>query len=334
MEVTEFVKKLGQLVNVEGAVDKRSINLESASSMCLDRSPVVLFMTSTQHGDFLLQYHLNRGTWLKSIALPRKSPSPEFLKSMIATCLPSGDIALTGGVEPQTNKGIKKCKILSRSTLNITPITPLNTGRYSHCALELFGQLYVIGGYDGTKKLTECERFRYIETEVQTTNPIPWIKIGSLNVPRSNLCGCVFNKRTFYIFGGEQPPTLERYNVLLNTWELIPPIRDFDPLLTMSAIGLHRVDDTDELVLFGSYYTFFYDTKTGVACNKSEYISQMIERSLKYDGKIVSFTKDQPLYCISFQAKPFTVFSKNSSFRHLNDIELRTFPAAITRCHE
>ncbi len=334
--VADFVRRIGALGNAEGFADKCVLNVDyypiGPNSIYLDRKPTVLFMTSTPHEDVVVQYGLAKGAWLKPIVLPKRVAAPEFLKSMVATCLPSGDIILTGGIDPVSSKGADQCKIFSRSSLSISLMSPMACGRYGHCVLENYGQLYVIGGTDGSEKLTSCERLRYIEREVQPTTLTPWQHIAPLNTRRSGHCGCMFDRRTIYIFGGEQPPTLERYNMLLDVWDLIPPIRDFDPLLTMSAIGLHRIEESDEMVIFGSYYTYFYNYRTGTAYDKSENISQMIERSMRYDGKVVTFTKDQPLYCITFQLSPFTVHSKTSSFRHPNDIELRGFPAAVTQC--
>lgn len=330
-EIVNFTKRMGELVNASDFPDKFIANYEGFQPKTLSREPSVLFMSSSPNENYLVQYSLQKGAWYKPISL--QSKNQEFLKSMVATSLNSGDIILTGGIEPNGVKGSNKCKIFIRSELSLIYLANMLSGRYSHCALEHYGKLYVIGGYDGVQKITNCEKLRYIEREIQSSTPILWTQIAPLNVPRANLSGCTFDKKTLYVFGGEQPPTLEKYNILLDTWELIPPIRDFDPLMTLSAIGIHKVDETEELVIFGSYYTFFYDTKTGIAYNRPEYISQMMERSLKYDGKVVSFTKEQPLYCITFQLHPFIVHSKTSTFRHNTDIELKTYPAAITQCH-
>jgi len=330
-ETVDFIKGLGELINVSGYSNKSVINPDYGIQPNIDRSPTALFMTSSTKDDFIIQYNISKGTWMRPIMVTRKTAAPEFYKYMIATVLPTSDIALTGGMEPHTLKGIKKCKIFKRSNLSIESVQPLLNARYAHAAVELCGYLYVFGGNDLGGKLTACEKYKYIEREIQKTAQTPWVPIASMNIPRVGLAACVFNKRAIYVFGGDQLTTLEKYNVYKNTWEVLPAVNDIDPSYGLTTLGIFKVEESEEIAIFGTYYAIFYDTATRNTYSKSDHVILPMERALASNKKVIIFTKEAPQYSICYSLKPLNVISKTPCVRHSNDIEIRAFPAAITQ---
>ena len=78
-------------------------------------------------------------------------------------------------------------------TTTWSDVTPMHFRRCFTTTALLDGEIYVIGGYDGARRLTKVEKYSAAKNQ--------WILLESLKNPRSD-CAAVVHRDKIYMFGG------------------------------------------------------------------------------------------------------------------------------------
>ena len=99
-------------------------------------------------------------------------------------------------------------------------LPPLNEARRAHCAVALPDGVYVLGGFNGKDYLTSVERFDEGKNE--------WTLVSEMSIGKCAMSAVVTSDCQFiYVFGGYNGAALgevERYDVMLDVWEFLPPM--------------------------------------------------------------------------------------------------------------
>lgn len=132
----------------------------------------------------------------------------------------------------QTHDGVtSSVDMYDPSSNTWSQLTPLNTPRMYHSAVELNGSVYVIGGHSGITRLTSVECNHGLGQ---------WMYIAPLPVPRSVMGATVFTGG-IYVAGGYNGEahvnTVYYYNPTANDWTECQPMT-----LSRSAFGLVAYD--------------------------------------------------------------------------------------------
>jgi len=128
--------------------------------------------------------------------------------------------------------------------------------RANHAICILQNSVYVIGGYDGTVFLRDCERYD-VEQE-------RWVDVATLNNPCAFASACSFNDNCIYKFGGVDNKSnnyvgkIEKYDVDLNYWYVLniglgkvnSPKADFILGESMESLQINR----RQILIFGGKY--------------------------------------------------------------------------------
>ncbi len=294
-----------------------------------DRDPRVLFFKNADGIDTVYPYNLTSGVWERAVQLSGQSPRGQFIELMEATTLQFGDVGLTGGTA-KGGLGVERTFVVLRRSLKLEPMPSMLQGRYLHAAVELFGEIYAIAGLNGKGRMNACEKFKYISDPDDPEEARRWQTIAPLNITRSKLCACALDYKTIYVFGGEQFPSLERYSVSRDEWELLPPINETDPSFILSTIGLHR-SGPDELLILGRFFAFTYNARTQTVQREAMDSDVSLEKSAQNGANIIVFTKNQPQLCMMVQTQPFRVDGRMSSLNTQYGVDLTTNVCAVSR---
>jgi len=91
-------------------------------------------------------------------------------------------------------------------SIKVTPISDMNQKRNSHSLIEVYKNLYCIGGYDWSAQ-------KYLKVNEKLSSTVEkWKFIPSLNVPNEWLTICKVNKKIIYVFGGSKNSVFEKYD--------------------------------------------------------------------------------------------------------------------------
>lgn len=113
---------------------------------------------------------------------------PGYSKSEFASCELQNDIYVSGG---QLNSS-DVWKYISNLD-HWVRVAPLAQGRWRHKMASLLGKLYVIGGYNGTQRLSSVECYSVYNNQWRTVAPLP------LAVSSAAVVGCAGK---LYVIGG------------------------------------------------------------------------------------------------------------------------------------
>ena len=126
------------------------------------------------------------------------------------------------------------------------------SGKSNHSIIFHNNNLYVIGGFDTNKKITnECFYFSYKEKK--------WYELPQLNNPRANGSLCIYNKSLLYIFRGRDNEaelnSIEYLNININNtsdkkWILIN-IVDYGYVWNKIYNSCTVVLDENKILIFG-----------------------------------------------------------------------------------
>ena len=126
------------------------------------------------------------------------------------------------------------------------------SGKSNHSIIFHNNNLYVIGGFDTNKKITnECFYFSYKEKK--------WYELPQLNSPRANGSLCIYNKSLLYIFRGRDNEaelnSIEYLNININNtsdnkWILIN-IVDYGYVWNKIYNSCTVVLDENKILIFG-----------------------------------------------------------------------------------
>ena len=128
------------------------------------------------------------------------------------------------------------------------------SGKSNHSIIFHNNNLYVIGGFDINKKITnECFYFSYKEKK--------WYELPQLNIPRANGSLCIYNKSLLYIFRGRDNETelnsIEYLNINIdlnntndNKWILVNVV-DYGYVWNKAYNSCTVVLDENKILIFG-----------------------------------------------------------------------------------
>jgi len=306
----EKISKFGYIENVENSLFQFiQSNYVQRIEKIISKEAKIMFFKNIDGQNMVLGYNKIQNSLEKYGSINNNS-NQNFHDLMVATSLKFGDISLTGGTKKGAITGEKTFYIWQPDN-KILIMPNMFNKRYFHAAVEINGELYVLGGSNSSGRMNSCEKINYlnnIQSEILHEN-IKWENIASLNITRSKLQACVFDYKTIYVFGGEQFSSIEKYNTNSNEWELFPPLNEIEHSYMSNIVAIFP--SNYEILLLGHNYIFMYDTKTHKTTRKiTENFEYQIEKAIEYNGKIISFTKNAPILCMSFNKTPFKILEK------------------------
>jgi hypothetical protein len=126
--------------------------------------------------------------------------------------LPGGSLLITGG-----HPGIREVvKIDTLRECAVCSLLPMYTARWDHAAVYHSQYLYVLGGYNNVKFLSECERYSCAESRWEVLPALPLAGEGMSAVEVEN---------SLYALGGtayySNLDTVQKLNLDSLTWELM-----------------------------------------------------------------------------------------------------------------
>uniref|UniRef100_A0A8C5MHG9 Kelch like family member 35 n=1 Tax=Leptobrachium leishanense TaxID=445787 RepID=A0A8C5MHG9_9ANUR len=259
-------------------------------------------------------YHLKSGQWT---SLPSV---PGYTKSEFAVCALKNNIYISGG-------HINSDEVwLLNTQLNVwVKVAPLNKGRWRHKMVTVKGEIYAVGGFDGTQRLSSVERYNAFTNSWMAVSPLLeavssaavvscmnklYVISGAVDEcantnkvqcydPKENtwryLSPAPFCQRCInavaldgiiYVVGGMQS-TVFSYNPLTDIWSKAANLPG--PLescgLTVCGGNIHIMGGSDENGE-GTDKTFIFDPKTGKIHNEFS-----LRRCISYHGCVTILQK-------------------------------------------
>jgi len=106
-------------------------------------------------------------------------PLVKFYQYCSWCAIPQDLVYFTGGSDGSAQKN--EVFSFDRKSLTLTQRPPMMHARYVHSTVHTRGYLYVIGGHNGSKFMSECERFSDASGRWETISPLP-LEVGHLSV--------------------------------------------------------------------------------------------------------------------------------------------------------
>jgi hypothetical protein len=158
-----------------------------------------------------------------------------------------GSLLITGGRNPTAVREV--VRIDTRREFAVTHCPPMLTPRAGHAAVYHTPHLYILGGWNGSSYLSECERYVYAENRWEALPPLPRTCIDTSGVVVEN---------NLYALGGIDGPgsyldLVQKLSLESLTWELMQfrlPVAGYD-------IPCFKLRDTEVyLVIKRTLYSF------------------------------------------------------------------------------
>jgi hypothetical protein len=127
--------------------------------------------------------------------------------------VPGGSLLITGGGYPDAVREV--VRIDTRREFEVSHCAPMLTPRNSHAAVYHTPHLYILGGWDDSRELSECERYVCAENRWEALPPLPRACSGSSGVVVEN---------SLYALGGYDETYLDlvqKLSLESLTWELM-----------------------------------------------------------------------------------------------------------------
>jgi hypothetical protein len=139
-------------------------------------------------------------------------PSYTFKLDCCWSEVPGGSLLITGGGDPVLREVMR----IDVGTFEVFPQRDMLTPRREHAAVYHSPHLYVIGGYNGSRCLSECERYVCAENRWEALPPLPRAC--------SSTSGVVV-ERSLYALGGSDGSSsldlMQKLSLECLTWELV-----------------------------------------------------------------------------------------------------------------
>jgi hypothetical protein len=126
---------------------------------------------------------------------------------------PEGNLFITGGY-PLSSEVV----CINPTTNAVTPKPPMKTQRYAHGSVFYGGYLYVIGGYNGSACLAECERYDSSQDKWEPIAPLPHASYCQEAI----VCG--YTRRIYNLGGCNSTGSLDfiqEFELESQTWKLL-----------------------------------------------------------------------------------------------------------------
>merc|ERR1712025_419430 len=128
------------------------------------------------------------------------------------------------------------------STRCWSDVAPMHFRRCFTTPVNLNNEIYVIGGYDGARRLTSVEKFSPTKNQ--------WTLLKQLDNPRSD-CASVVHNNKIYLFGGyggDSLPSCEIYDTNADTWVSLTQIQS-----RRSGACAVSLKDENKIMVLGGY---------------------------------------------------------------------------------
>jgi hypothetical protein len=140
-------------------------------------------------------------------------PSYTFKQGCHWSEVPGGSLLITGGFGWTVTREVVRIDVV---TFEVSSQTPMLTPRGHHAAVHHTQHLYVLGGYDGSRSLSECERYVYAHNRWEALPPLP--------KACGQTSGVVVEKSLYALGGvydGSRLDLVQKLSIESLTWELM-----------------------------------------------------------------------------------------------------------------
>jgi hypothetical protein len=115
--------------------------------------------------------HLHRTSLVTGVQSSHQVTSYKFKEGCCWTEVPGGSLFITGGGNPTA--GREAVRIDTCREFAVSQFPPMLIPRRDHAAVRHTQHLYVLGGYDASRCLSECERYVCTENQWEALPPLP-----------------------------------------------------------------------------------------------------------------------------------------------------------------
>jgi hypothetical protein len=194
--------------------------------------------------------------------------------------VPGGSLLITGGGHPVVREVVR---IDTRREFAVAHCAPMLTPRRFHAAVYHTPQLYILGGWNGSKELSECERYVCAENRWEALPPLPKACFGTSGVVVESSLYALGGYDGSYLVDLVQKLSLESL-----TWELM----QFRLPFAGCALPCFKLRDTEVYLVIKKTFCSFTTFKVRPLKTLSEDIQSWIG---------VSYYRRGTLYCSSFE---------------------------------
>jgi hypothetical protein len=142
-------------------------------------------------------------------------PSYTFKAYCCWSEVPGGSLLITGGEDEDSRSVREVVRIDTRREFAVAHCAPMLTPRSWHAAVYHTPHLYILGGWNGSSFLSECERYVCAEFRWEALPPLPKACWGSSGV---------VVERNLYALGGDDESNfdfVQKLSLESLTWELM-----------------------------------------------------------------------------------------------------------------
>jgi hypothetical protein len=145
-----------------------------------------------------------------------------------------GSLLITGGYD-EDDERVEVVRIDTRRESAVSHCAPMLTNRRHHAAVYHTPHLYILGGWNGSSDLSECERYVCAENRWEALPPLP--------IACSDTSGVVVENSLYALGGydGEDLDLVQKLSLESLTWELM----QFRLPFAGYAIPCFKVSDTE-----------------------------------------------------------------------------------------
>jgi hypothetical protein len=142
-------------------------------------------------------------------------PSYTFKSGCCWSEVPGASLLITGGDHQVWGAVREVVRIDTRREFAVSHCSPMLTPRSLHAAVYHTHHLYIIGGWNGSKRLSECERYACAENSWEALSPLP--------AACSSTSGVVVENSLYALGGydGSYLDLVQKLSLESLTWELI-----------------------------------------------------------------------------------------------------------------
>jgi hypothetical protein len=139
-------------------------------------------------------------------------PSYRFKDGCFLSEVPGGSLLITGGGIPAEREIVR---IDTRREFAISQCSPMLTPRRSHAAVYHTPHLYILGGLNGSRVLSECERYIFAEKRWEALPPLPRACFST--------SGVVVESSLYALggYGGGELDLVQRLSLVSLKWKLM-----------------------------------------------------------------------------------------------------------------
>jgi hypothetical protein len=160
------------------------------------------------------KYQLFRTNLVTGEQSSHNVPSYTFKRFFSWSEVPEGNLVITGGMD-EDGSTVRDVVSIDVENFEFSALEGMLTPRRDHAALTHTQHVYVLGGHNGRRYLSECERYRWAEDHWEALPPLPTACI--------DMSGVVVENSLYALGGFDGTPLdlVQRLNLGSLTWELM-----------------------------------------------------------------------------------------------------------------